>query len=88
LKRRQRKKQEKQEDSLNLSQRVNVGSDSTLPEDYFISINCSSGYRSIIVNDTIKEKEEGTRQDQSDNEQESEAKLLTEHIPKEHTLED
>jgi len=86
LKRRQRKKQEEKEDTLNLLQRVNLGSDSTLSKDYFVSINFSSGYGSTIINETIKEEEEEFAQHQRDKEQETEAEHLPEHIPQEHTL--
>jgi len=85
LKQRHLKKQEEQEDSVNLAQRVNLGSDSTLPEDYFMCVNCSSGYGSTIINDTIKEEEE-ILQDQRENQQETEAEHLPENIPQEHNL--
>jgi len=62
-----------------------LGSDSTLPEDYFMSINCSSGYRSTIINETIKEEEEEFAQHQRDKDQETAAEHLPEHIPQEHT---
>jgi len=87
MRRRHLKKQEEHENSLNITQKVNLGSDSTLPEDYFMSINSSSGYGSTIINYIIKEDEE-IFQDQSDNGQEIETELLPEHIPQEHTLED
>jgi len=86
FKRKQRKKQEEQEDSLNLSQRVNLGSDSTIAEDYFMSINCSSEYGSTIIKETIKEEGEGFAQHQRDKEQETEAGHSPEHIPQEHIL--
>jgi len=50
-----------------------------------MSINCSLGYRSTIINNTIKEGEEILR-DQHDKEQENETGHLPEHIPQEHTL--
>jgi len=58
LRRKQRKKQEEQEDLLNLPQQANFGSDINLPSDYVMSMNCSSGYGSTIINETIKEEEE------------------------------
>ena len=63
-----------------------MGSDSTLPEDYFMSINCSSGYGSTIINETINDEGEEFAQHQRDKEQETEVEHLPEHIPQEHTL--
>ena len=83
--RKQRKKQEKQEDLLNLSQKANFGSDFNLPSDYVMSMSCSSGYGSTIINETIKEEEE-ISQDQSDKEQAIETEHLPDHITKEHPL--
>jgi len=50
-----------------------------------MSINCSSGYRSTIINDTIKEDEEILR-DQRNKEQETETEHPPEHNSQEHTL--
>jgi len=50
-----------------------------------MSINCSSGYRSTIINETIKEEEEEFAQHQRDKDQETAAEHLPEHIPQEHT---
>ena len=86
-KRRRRKEQKEQEDSLNLSQTANLGSDITLPEDYFMSNNCSSGYGSTIINDTIQEEEEISR-DQDDNQQEIEIKRWPERTQENHALEE
>ena len=86
-KRRRRKEQKEQEDSLNLSQTANLGSDITLPEDYFMSNNCSSGYGSTTFNDTIREEEEISR-DQDDNQQEIEIKRWPERTQENHALEE
>jgi len=51
-------KQEGHENSGNIPHTENLSSNFTLPEDYFMSINCSSGYGSTIINDIIKEDEE------------------------------
>ena len=50
-----------------------------------MSMNCSSGYGSIISNDTIKEDEEILR-DQRTKEQETESKNPPEHNSQGHTL--
>jgi len=50
-----------------------------------MSINCSSGYGSIISNNTIKEDEEILR-DQHKKEQETETKNPPEHNSQEHTM--
>ena len=85
LTRRHLKKQEEHEDSQNLSYTANFGSDFTLPEVYLMSINCSSGYGSTVINDTSKEDEEILR-DQRDKEQETETEHLPEHNSQEHIL--
>ena len=85
LRRRHLQKQEEHEDSLNLSQKANFGSDLNLPSDYVMNMSCSSGYGSTIFNETIKEEKENF-QDQSDKKQGIETEHLPEHITKEHTL--
>ena len=83
--RRHPNKQEGHENSGDISNTENLTSNFTLPEDYFQSINCSSGYESTINNDTIKEEEEILR-DQRNTEQETENKHCPEHNSQEHTL--
>jgi len=51
-----------------------------------MSINCSSGYGSTIINETINDEGEEFAQHQRDKEQETEVEHLPEHIPQEHTL--
>ena len=78
-------KQEGYENSGDIPHTENLSSNYTLPEDYFMSMNCSSGYGSIISNDTIKEDEEILR-DQRNKEQETESKNPPEHNSQGHTL--
>ena len=66
-------KQEGHESSGDIPHTENLSSNFTLPEDYFQSINCSSGYGSTLINNTIKEDEEIPR-DQRNTEQEKEIK--------------
>ena len=87
LRRRHKKKKKEQEDQLSISEKANLGSDHSLPGDYFMSINCSSGYGSTIIHDTTKKEEEIIR-DQENNEQEDGAELPPQHTKKIQTLED
>jgi len=50
-----------------------------------MSMSCSSGYGSTIINETIKEEEENP-QDQSDQEQPIETEHPPEHITTEYAL--
>jgi len=84
-KRRHPKKQERHEDSQNISPTEDFTSNFTLPEDYFQSINCSSGYGSAIISNPIKEDEEIPR-DRYNTEQETGTTSSPEHNPRKYTL--
>ena len=80
-KRRKQKKKEDQDDQRSLSNKENLGSDWTLPEEYFMSINSSSGYGSTVINTMIPEEEQ-LLQDEEEEDHKDTRKLLPPDSPK------
>ena len=85
LTRRNSTKKKTNNESRGQLQPENLDCNFTLPEDYFQSIEGSSGYGSTIIYDSVKEDEEILR-DRLNIEQEDGINKHSDHNPQEYTL--